>query len=277
MSQHTITRIANVLEGQFGGRIDMSDWDGKPEAIGRKHFCHERSLPFVYGELPDVEIDVASKAVTDGFGDNGLDAIFFDQNNDTLIVVQSKWSVDGTKPIDADGAGAMAAGLRDLLAGHLDRFNEKIKAKKPEVTAALYSERPIKLSFITAHTATQPTALFVKRKIDDLVAELNDPVSLAESTHYDQAGIYNLITSEFAPPKIRLQIGLKDWGVIEKPFLAYYGRVHVDEILQWWSLHNNALFTKNLRLFRFNSDVNDARNGLSQSLNPAAAALRPWD
>jgi hypothetical protein len=55
-----------------------------------------------------------------------------------------------------------------------------------------------------------------------------------------------------------LQIGLKDWGVIEKPFLAYYGRVHVDEILQWWREHNNSLFTQNLRLFRFSSDVNDA-------------------
>ena len=236
----------------------MSDWDGKPEADRKKAFLSRAVAALCIRRVAQVEVAVASNAVTDGFGDNGLDAIFFDQNNDTLIVVQSKWSTDGTKPIDADSAGAMASGLRDLLAGHLDHFNEKINAKKPEVTAALYSERPIKLSFITAHTATQPTATFVKRKIDDLVAELNDPVSLAESTHYDQAGIYNLITSESAPPKIRLQIGLKDWGVIEKPFLAYYGRVHVDEILQWWNAHNNALFAKNLRLFRFNSDVNDA-------------------
>jgi hypothetical protein len=40
--------------------------------------------------------------------------------------------------------------------------------------------------------------------------------------------------------------------------LAYYGRVHVDEVLQWWNDHNNTLFAKNLRLFRFSSDVNDA-------------------
>ena len=34
--------------------------------------------------------------------------------------------------------------------------------------------------------------------------------------------------------------------------------MHVDDVLQWWNDHNNALFTKNLRLFRFSSDVNDA-------------------
>ena len=132
MSQHTITRIANVLDAQFGGHIDMSDWDGKPEADRKKAFLSRAVAALCIRRVAQVEVDVASQAVTDGFGDNGLDAIFFDQNNDTLIVVQSKWSADGTKPIDADSTGAMATGLRDLLAGHLDRFNEKIKAKKPE-------------------------------------------------------------------------------------------------------------------------------------------------
>ena len=83
-------------------------------------------------------------------------------------------------------------------------------------------------------------------------------VPVADSAHFDQAGIYGLITSKSRPAKIKLQIGLKDWGVIEKPFLAYYGRVHVNEIKQWWEDHGNLLFGQNLRLFYFNSDVNDA-------------------
>jgi hypothetical protein len=208
--------------------------------------------------LAQVDIDIAANAVTDGFGDNGIDAVFFDQKKDTLILVQSKWSTDGTKPIDAAGTGAMATGVRDLFHAKFDRFNEKMKGKEAEVRTALFSERPVRFSLVTAHTATQPTDAFVKRKIDDLVLELNDPVQIAESIHLDQAGIYNLITSESRPQKIKLQIALKEWGVIEKPFLAYYGRVHVDDILQWWNDHNNALFTQNLRLFRFSSDVNDA-------------------
>jgi hypothetical protein len=133
-----------------------------------------------------------------------------------------------------------------------------MKDKEAEVRTALFSERPVRFSLVTAHTATQPTDAFVKRKIDDLVVELNDPVQIADSIHLDQAGIYDLITSESRPQKINLQIALKEWGVIEKPFLAYYGRVHVDDIQQWWADHNNALFTQNLRLFRFSSDVNDA-------------------
>jgi hypothetical protein len=263
MSQQTISRIANVLEKQFENQIDMSDWEGRPEADRKRAFLSRAVAALCIKTLAQVEIDVAAKAVTDGFHDNGLDAIFFNQKNDTLILVQSKWSADGTKPIDADGTGSMATGVRDLFHLRFDRFNEKVKSKEAEVSAALFSERPIKFSLVTAHTATQPAATFVTRKIDDLVDELNDPVPMAESFHFDQAGVYSLITSESQPPKIKLQIALKDWGIIEKPFLAYYGRVHVDEIQQWWNEHNNALFTKNLRLFRFNSDVNDA---LSQTL-----------
>jgi hypothetical protein len=139
MSQQTIARISNVLDRQFEGLINMSDWEGRPEVDRKKAFLSRAVAALCIKNLAQVEIDVAAKAVTDGFDDNGLDAIFFDQKNDALLLVQSKWSADGTKPINADGTGAMAAGVRDLFAARFERFNDKIKAKKAEVMAALYS------------------------------------------------------------------------------------------------------------------------------------------
>ena len=231
---------------------------GDRTRIFARHFCRAVAALCIKN-LADVDLDTAAKAITDGFQDNGLDAIFFDQNDDVLFLVQSKWSDDGTKPLDAEASNSLVSAVAIYLrAARFERFNDKVKAKEPEVTAALYSERPIKISIITAHTATQPIAPFVKRKIDYVVDALNDSVPVADSAHFDQAGIYGLITSELRPAKIKLQIGLKDWGVIEKPFLAYYGRVHVNEIKQWWEDHGNLLFGQNLRLFYFNSDVNDA-------------------
>jgi len=46
--------------------------------------------------IAGIEAATAAKAVTDGFGDHGLDAIYFDQNSDALLIVQSKWSADGS-------------------------------------------------------------------------------------------------------------------------------------------------------------------------------------
>jgi hypothetical protein len=236
----------------------MSDWVNRPAADARKAHLSRSLAALCIKKLADIDVATAAKSVTDGFNDNGLDAIFFDQKNDVLLLVQSKWSDDGSKPLDAADSSAFAAGVRDLLAARFDRFNTKVAAKQSEVRAALYSERPIQISMITAHTATQAIAPFVKRKVDDLVRELNEAVPTAKAIHYEQAGIYGLITAESQPAKIKLQVGLKDWGLIETPFLGYYGRVHINEIVQWWNDHHNNLFTQNLRLFYPSSDVNDA-------------------
>ena len=262
---HTLNRIDNILKSQFDGHIDMSDWVNRPAADVRKAFLSRAVAALCIKKLADVDVETAAKAVTDGFNDNGLDAIYFDQKNDVLLLVQSKWSDDGSKPLDAADSNAFAVGVRDLLAARFDRFNTKVAAKQSEVTAALYSERPIQISMVTAHTATQVISPHVKRKVDDLINELNAAVPIANCIHYDQGGIYGLITSKSQPAKIKLQVGLKDWGFIETPFLAYYGRVHINEIVQWWNDHRNALFTQNLRLFYPSSDVNDALSRTLQS------------
>jgi hypothetical protein len=264
MSTYTISRIRNVLEKQFATLIDMSDWAGRPAGETQSAFLSRALAALCIRRLAKVDAATAAAAVTDGYNDNGLDAVHFDQTSDTLHLVQTKWSQEGNKTIGADSTGAFAAGVRDLLSLRLERFNDKIKAKEADVKAALYADRAIQIVLTTAHTGAQQIASHAKSKVDDLIDDLNQAVPVARAEHYDQAGVYGLITAESQPGKIKLQIGLNDWGVIEKPFLAYYGRVHISEIAQWWRDHGNALFSQNLRLFYVNSDVNDAlRNTLA--------------
>ena len=175
MSEHTINRIANVLDSQFGGLIDLSDVVRKP--ADQQRICFLIALAALcIKNLAKVDPVVAAGAVVDMYHDNGLDAIHFDQSSDTLFFVQSKWNQSGDKPIDADGTAAFADGIGDLLNVKFARFNERIQKKEADIRAALYAERPIKLRFITAHTAVNPTAAFVKRKVDDLVEGADVPV-----------------------------------------------------------------------------------------------------
>jgi hypothetical protein len=258
MSQHTITRIANVLEAQFTDLVDMSDCGNRPAEDRRIQFLSRAVAALCIKNLANTDAATAGASVTDGFHDGGLDAIYFDHKTDTLFLVQSKWSQLGNKPLDPDGVGAFVDGIRNLLNERFERFSEKIRAKEAHVRPALYSARPVRIRLVTAHTATQPTPPFALRKLEDLVEELNDPVPIAKAEHFDQAGVYGLVTAESRPPKITLQIGLNDWGQIARPFLAYYGRVHTRDVSKWWTEHENALFSQNLRLFYFSSDVNDA-------------------
>ena len=160
MSQYHIDRIASVLDDSFGSLIDMSDWHKKPAPEARVAFLQRGMAALCIKSLAEVEDSIAAEAVVDGFDDGGIDALFFDQINDAFYFVQGKWSEDGTKPIDGNASGRFIEGVRDILsARRIERFNQKVKNKESEILAALRASRLIRIILVTAHTATQRSAL----------------------------------------------------------------------------------------------------------------------
>ena len=254
----TVSRIRGVLHRQFDDLIDMSDWAGKPAEHFEGAFLSRALAALCIKSYAVADPQIAASSLVDGMDDGGIDAIHFDSPTDTLFLVQSKWSGSGNSSFDEGVASKFINGVKRLLAADFDRFNEKIRAKAPEIREVLYSDRDVRIRLMTIHTAKQPMAAHVRRVADAFVAELNDPVQVAEHTDIDQAGVYELITAESRDPKIKLQAVLNDWGVIERPFLAYYGRVTVDQVVEWWREHRNRLFSQNLRLYYQSSSVNDA-------------------
>src|SRR4051812_17755676 len=118
-----ITRISGQLEKRFEGLIDMSDWDGRPPNDLRHAFLSRALAALCVKSMAGTDSETAANAVTDGFHDNGVDAVYFDANCDVLLIVQSKWSSDGGTPPDAKSTLALAQGVRDLLNLKFDRFN----------------------------------------------------------------------------------------------------------------------------------------------------------
>lgn len=56
---------------------------------------------------------------------------------------------------------------------------------------------------------------------------------------------------------VDLEIVLRQWGVVEHPYLAYYGQVAVSDIVSWGAA-GASLTAKNLRQFRGATDVNES-------------------
>jgi hypothetical protein len=258
MSELTLNRIRSVLHDQFDAHIDMSDREKHPADQIEACFLSRALAALCVRSLTGVDPAVAGAAVVDGFDDCGIDAIHFNANTDTLYIVQSKWSGNEKTSFDEGTASKFVNGIRALIQPDFDRFNDKVRAKEPEIREALFSSRQIDVKMITAHTALQPIGTHVARVIDELAESLNNPVPIAEHIDFDQAGIYELITAESRDTKITIQAGLSEWGVIETPFLAYYGRIQLQQVLQWWNEHRNKLFSQNLRLFYQSSAVNEA-------------------
>lgn len=264
MSQTTVNRIQGVLHRQFYDLIDMSDWAGKPANHVEGAFLSRALAALAIKNLARLDPASAAQSVTDAMQDGGIDAVHFDHSTDTLFLVQSKWTGSGNASFDEAATSKFINGVRRLLTGDFSSFNDKLRSKEPAILEALYADRDIRIRLATIHTGAQAIAPHVRRVIDTLIGELNDPVLIADHADIDQTGVYDLITAESRDPKIKLQAVLNDWGQIDHPFLAYYGRVGVDQIVEWWRDHRNKLFSQNLRLFYQNSSVNDA---LRRTLN----------
>ncbi len=253
-----------MLEREFKQHIDMADWKSRPAEHAEGAFLSRALAAQCIKSFAGVESQIAASALVDGMDDGGIDAVYFDAPTDTMFVVQSKWTSQGNASFDEGVISKFVNGVRRILAADFRHFNTKIRTKAPEIREVLYSDRAVRIRLLTVHTAKQPLGPHVRRVIDNFVTELNDPVVIADHVDIDQSGVYDLITSESRDPKIRLQAVLNDWGVIERPYLAYYGRVSADQIVLWWREHSNKLFSQNLRLYYQNSTVNDA---LSRTLS----------
>jgi hypothetical protein len=261
----TANRIRGVLQRDYESLVDISDWEGRPPEQAQGAFLSRALAALAIKSFAGADPETAGKAVVDGFDDGGLDALYFDAATDSLFIVQSKWSGSGDASFDEAAASKFVNGVKRLLNDDFSAFNSKVRAKEPEIREVLYSDRDVRIRIVTVHTSKQQMAPHVKRILDQLVSELNDPVPIADHIDIAQAGVYELITAESKDPKIKLQAGLNDWGMIEQPFLAYYGRVGLNQVVQWWEEHRNKLFSQNLRLFYQSSSVNDAlRRTLSE-------------
>ena len=90
MSVIYLNQIRKKLEADYCPLIDMADSAGQPKAQRDKARLSRALAAFALAERLDLTPAVAAAAVTDGFDDNGLDAIGIDRENSTVVVVQAK-------------------------------------------------------------------------------------------------------------------------------------------------------------------------------------------
>ena len=192
----------------------------------------------------------------------------FDQTEDIFYFVQSKWSVDGSGcPVDEKACLKFVNGINNIIDDNLQAFNTKVQKKAGEIKAFLLSTRHIRMEIITAHNAVQTVGAHGKRKIDNLVSDLNASFPTARASHINQSGIYKIITTAQEPKPINLTITLQNWGKIERPYEAYYGHVDVLEVATWWKNHGNTLYRRNLRnLLQDASQTSDVNEALRKTL-----------
>ena len=254
MSIVHVRHIQTALETRFTRFIDITDCSN-PE---QKHFQFlTRALSaFSLAHLCEIDDKLATEHVTDGFDDNGIDAVYYDHDDKILYAIQSKWDSDGNSFPDLGSIQTFIKGFEDLLHARWDRFNSKLRRHQSMITSAL-DDPNVSLRMVLAHTVTQPVSKHANESFKDLLDRINDTTDILKLEVLDQAKLHLAVAGSAEGTPINVEVMLYDWGRIQDPYSAFYGQIEAKDIAQWWKDYGNRLFTKNLRKLIPKSDVNE--------------------
>lgn len=252
MSVIHVGHIRAAIDKRFRGLIDVSDVN----ASQAEDALLTRGLSaFVIAELCGAEDAQAASSVVDEWGDGGIDALYFDAVERVCYLVQSKWIKNGNGSVDVGSALKFKEGVHHFFQGDQEYFGPKMKRLWPLAEQILAESRNT-FVLVLAYTGRQPLAPEVKRPLDELTAALNDVTELVTMRTLKQQELHDIVAQRAHGETIDLQIMLRQFGAVTEPYVAYYGQVDLKDIATWGK-YGQYLYTKNIRGFKGNTDVNE--------------------
>ncbi len=256
-AQRQFGRLRAFLKRGYGSLIDTSDLQGRHEDPERS-FLSRAQAALALEIMAKLTPEQAAVSVTDDFKDRGIDAIGIDTSARTprMIVVQSKWKT-GTKSLSERDVLAWKEGLELLLADKYDRLNDRIRARREEISTALhaYGARITLVPVLPSTTDLPgPVKDALQNLCDDFNGDLNDeaflwaPVGLNEMIgHLD-------LTAEPARPTLHAHLNGATWH--PGPVQAIQGTISATTVAEWFDDKRYDLFLRNVRNPLGMTDVN---------------------
>lgn len=250
-----VKRIISFIEKNIKDSINDSDLTKQTVTEKEKAVLSRGLAAYALTIVAGADIQDACDSVTDGYGDNGLDAIYYDEEAGNLWIVQSKYIIDGNGGVDNGDIEKYCKGVKRLINSEFDKFNDKIKNRQDEISEAL--ENPnVKIQLLMAYTGKQ-LSIHNKESIDELLDEQNDTDELLVFTDFNLEKAYKGLEIGMSSTPINEDIMISNWGHIEEPLKSYYGQMSAADLGAWWIKYGKRLFTENIRSFLGNSSVNE--------------------
>ena len=204
----------------------------------------------------------AGASITDGYNDNGVDAVFFDKSEKTLYFVQSKWNTSHTGSVDLGDTLKFLKGCKDLLSSRFDEFNEKIKLRSKEIDEAI--NQTSKVIIVVVYSGSGSFSTESSKAIDSFIDDVDETRELISAQIINQTQLYSMLLQGAAGASISSPITLFDWGDIKEPVKAYYGQIAASDLAELHAKYGHRLFSKNIRMFL--GDSTQVNNGIQNTI-----------
>ncbi|PKH05196.1 AIPR family protein [Moritella sp. Urea-trap-13] len=216
------------------------------------------------GKADDIQ---AAKGVCDSPEDGGIDGIFVNHNEKTVVVVQAKFNQAGNATWTTSDFLRFKTACEYLQECDFGRFDEILQALGADIELALDSI-DYQFKFVMAHTGKRGAASDILRDMQQWQNELNEAAIVEIGTpDNDLPFQVHLVSAEDLTEWMRFQhsssvnlpdVEIEEYGKIATPYAAYYGIVGGDQVHEWWQEHSSDLFTKNIRNLLGKTDVNES-------------------
>lgn len=246
--------IQGVVTKRFASLVDMTGAKGSTEDIDRQALT--RSLA-AYAILSETGADdaVCAGAVTDGFDDNGMDAIYYDEATARLYVVQAKWLSKEGSTIEVGDFDKFLDGVNDLFHLEFTKCNTKVQGKAAQVQAAMRDSNT-RIVLVVAYPSTADISPHVRTRLDKFLAAQNDVSEVVEFKLYNQGVLYQSVSIQTDGKPVNLHVKLLNANKIGDPYQAFYGQIQCADLVDWWKQYRGKLFSSNIRKFLGPSEVN---------------------
>ncbi|MFK5949643.1 MAG: AIPR family protein [Methylococcales bacterium] len=201
---------------------------------------------FILQKLLDLPANDAANAVVDDFADNGIDAIYYNESDETLYLVQSKLkATEQFKQAEAEG---FTRGVRLLVEQELVTFNDLVKNKSAYIENALDHCSFIKL--VVAYTGsgiTQPAKDSLQQLVDDQT--LDESRISQEILYVSSNEIESFLREEKSIQPVNTRLKIRKSNEVETPRKTVFGLVKVSDLVELHKTYGKALYQKNIRYF----------------------------
>jgi hypothetical protein len=243
------TQIIEVLKQDYFPIIPplQRNWTSEQHEKNRL----SRSLAaFAIANLADLTPPQAANSIINGENDNGIDAVYFDQVNNRLWLLQSK---AGNAPNMGDNK-KFCDGIRDIIHQRFQKFNVGFSRLQQDIENALDTNG---LTIVGCNVYLDGNlGSHVVNDLNQLKDELNQiqPRFQWQDLHIEK--IYSWLTEKQAIASVDVVLTLEKWHYLEQPRRAFYGLVNACELALLYNQHNKSLFEQNIRYYLGKEDVN---------------------
>ncbi|MGH8543503.1 MAG: AIPR family protein [Gammaproteobacteria bacterium] len=256
MHQRIAKQLANALTKEFQGKIYLDDVPNR-EPDRTDQFLTRALSAMVVRYLIECPSKRAADFVIDGTDDHDIDAIAYNERENRLWLVQSKWSGTGKAKIHQKDFKTFTFGVEYVLTGKHEKFNDRYRPH--EVAIESIMDNDPKLTFVIA--VARPHGLHPDH--ESILAECADKVGKWYSEPADIEvltldRLNRIARAGMGEPPIDLDVTFASVSVDDVPHRVYFGTVTAAEIARWHADYGNRLFRRNIRESLGRTSVNQA-------------------